>query len=238
MERKFKFTVDEFYHGYSRGNNKSVIFLSDADRKRFQKLLYVCNSASPVVFRDIQGMPLDKIKKGEALVDIGAYCLMPNHFHLLLRERIDGGISKFLEKLLTAYSMYFNKKYERTGKLFEGRFQATHVDTDEYLKYLFAYIHLNPVKIIDPKWKEDGIQNRMVAKEYLGKYVHSSYQDYFGSARQEGKILEKPAFPEYFAKSQDFEEFINEWIDYSTLKDSRKTNKQNPCKSECCFDDV
>lgn len=215
MERKFKFATDEFYHVYNRGNNKSVIFVSDADRKRFQKLLYVCNNTKPVVFKTIQGHPLDKIKRDETLVDIGAYCLMPNHFHLLLREKIDGGISQFVEKLSTGYSMYFNKKCERTGKLFEGRFRATHVDTDEYLKYLFAYIHLNPVKIIDPKWKENGIQNREIAKKYLEGYAYSSHADYLGTVRQEGKILERDAFPEYFSEAKDFEGFIDDWLDYS-----------------------
>lgn len=215
MERKFKFAPGEFYHIYNRGNNKSKIFLSDADRRRFQKLLYVCNSSKPVVFKTIQGVPLEEIERGETLVDVGAYCLMPNHFHLLLHEKVDGGISRFVEKLSTGYSMYFNKKCERTGKLFEGRFRATYVDTDEYLKYLFAYIHLNPVKIINPEWKEDGIKDRKIAKEYLEEYMFSSYLDYMGTARQEGKILEKTAFPEYFAESRDFDEFISDWLTYS-----------------------
>ncbi|MEK7538557.1 MAG: transposase [Patescibacteria group bacterium] len=214
MERKFKFAVEEFYHVYNRGNNKMPIFLSDKDHKRFQKLLYVCNGTKPVVFKTIQGLPLDKIDRGETLVDIGAYCLMPNHFHMLLREKNEGGISRFVEKLLTAYSMYFNKRNERTGRLFENSFRATHVDSDEYLKYLFAYIHLNPVKIIDPKWKENGIKNRSVAQEYLSAYSYSSYLDYLGQERSERHILNKQAFPEYFAQSQEFDSFISEWLNY------------------------
>jgi len=214
MERKFKFAPDEFYHVYNRGNNKSVIFLSAADHKRFQKLLYVCNSAKPVVFKTIQGLPLDKIERGETLVDIGAYCLMPNHFHLLLREKTDGGISQFVEKLSTGYSMYFNKKSNRTGALFEGRFKAKHVDSDEYLKYLFAYIHLNPVKIIDPKWKENGIEDHIAAKEFLATYLYSSYADYTGQSRREDLILKKDSFPEYFKTSFEFEQLIDDWLDY------------------------
>jgi len=215
MERRFNFSIDEFYHVYNRGNNKSVIFLNDADRRRFQKLLYVCNGSEPVVFKTIQGMPLDEIKRGETLVDIGAYCLMPNHFHLLLREKKDDGISLFIEKLLTGYSMYFNKKNDRTGKMFEGRFKATHVDKDEYLKYLFSYIHLNPVKIIDQKWKENGIANREAAKKYLLAYHYSSYRDYIGENREEIKILNKNAFPEYFSGVKDFEQFIDEWLSFN-----------------------
>lgn len=215
MERKFSFSINEFYHIYNRGNNKSVIFTNNVDRQRFIKLLYVCNSTKPVIFKNIQGMPLDKIVRDETLVDIGAYCLMPNHFHLLLHEKVEDGISKFMEKLLTSYSMYFNKKYSRTGKLFEGRFKATHSDTDEYLKYLFSYIHLNPVKLIDSKWKENHIIDRMGAKQYLSTYIYSSYLDYVGkNNREEIKILNQGAFPEYFENFKEFEKFIDEWMSF------------------------
>ncbi|MCX6702076.1 MAG: transposase [Candidatus Zambryskibacteria bacterium] len=216
MERKFVFSVGEFYHIYNRGNNKQAIFLNDNDRNRFNKLLYVCNSTKPVVFKTIQGMPLDKIERDKTLVDIGAYCLMPNHFHLLLHEKIDNGISRFLEKLSTAYSMYFNKKYDRTGKLFEGRFKANHTDNDEYLKYLFSYIHLNPIKMIDSKWKENGVVDRNGAKKYLEQYNYSSYFDYIGRKRVENAILNKKDFPDYFADIKEFQLFIDEWLSFST----------------------
>jgi len=214
MERKFKFSEGEFYHIYNRGNNKNAIFLDNNDQKRFQKLLYICNSKTPVVFKTVQGMPLDKIDRGETLVDIGAYCPMPNHFHILVKEKTNNGISKFMEKLSTAYSMYFNKKHERTGKLFEGRFQAKHIQKDEYLRYLFSYIHLNPVKIIDSEWKEKGIADMKKAKEYLADYKYSSYPDYMGVNREESLILNKSAFPEYFDDFKDFEKFIDEWLEY------------------------
>lgn len=214
MERKIKFSVGEFYHVYNRGVNKSPIFLCGADKRRFIKLLYLCNNSGPVIFKTIQGSPLDRIKREKTIVEIGAYCLMDNHFHLLLREKEDLGISRFLGKLLTAYSMYFNKKYERTGSLLERPSKATHADSDEYLKYLFAYIHLNPIKMIDPEWKENGITNQEVAKKYLEEYDHSSYLDYAGPKREESVILNKDAFPEYFANFKEFDEFINEWLNY------------------------
>lgn len=214
MERKFKFSVSEFYHIYNRGNNKGLIFLTDSDRKRFQRLLFLCNDTKSVVYKTVQGLPLDKIKRDEPLVDIGAYCLMPNHFHLLLRERKEGGISLFLEKLTTAYSMYFNKSNERTGSLFEGRFKAKYVDSDEYLKYLFSYIHLNPVKIIDSEWKENGIADRGMARQYLAAYKYSSYLDYIGAGRGESLILTRAAFPEYFLDAKEFDDFIEEWLNY------------------------
>ena len=148
----------------------------------------------------------------ENLVDIGSYCLMPNHFHILVHERAEGGISKFMQKLSTAYSMYFNTKYERTGVLFEGRFKAQHANTDNYLKYLFAYIHLNPVKLIDSQWKENGIIDRAKAQRYLKTYRFSSYLDYLGKKRPENMILNKDVFPEYFENFSEFRDFIDEWL--------------------------
>lgn len=218
MNRKFDFSINEFYHIYNRGTEKRLIFLDKNDYGRFIKLLYLCNSKNSIVFRDIAADKVYEHDREETIVDVGAYCLMPNHFHLLLREKIEGGISIFMQKVLTAYSSYFNKKYARTGGLFEGVFKATHADTDEYLKYLFSYIHLNPVKIIDSKWKENGITDRRVAKKYLAKYTYSSYADYMGAEREELKVLNVSAFPQYFADFNDFNQFVDEWLSFKDLE--------------------
>lgn len=155
---------------------------------------------------------MDEIEKGDEIVEIGAYCLMPNHFHILAREKKDGGISLFMNKLLTAHSMYFNKKHERTGKLFEGVFRAVHVGNDRHLEYLFAYIHLNPIKIIEPEWKEKEIRDGDRAKQFLKNYHYSSYLDYLGYERKEQKILNKENFPKYFKDFKDFDYYINNWF--------------------------
>lgn len=217
MNRKFNFSINEFYHIYNRGTERRLIFLDKNDYHRFEKLLYLCNSENSIVFRDISVGKVYEHDRGKTIVDIGAYCLMPNHFHLLLHEKTEGGISIFMQKVLTAYSSYFNKKYARTGSLFEGVFKATHADTDEYLKYLFSYIHLNPVKIIDPKWKENGITDRSAAKKYLAGYSHSSYLDHVGTKREEGKILIIDAFPQYFVDIKDFSQFIDEWLSFKDI---------------------
>ena len=193
------------------------IFLNIFDKKRFIKLLFVCNSRKSVVFKSIQGQSLDEIDRGETLVDIGIYCLVPNHFHLLIKEKTENGISEFVKKVATGYSMYFNKKYERTGSLFEGPFKAKRIDTDEYLKYIFSYIHLNPIKIIDSQWKENKITDRVKAKNYLQKYPYSSYFEYIGGKRQEEKILEKDSFPEYFSQPKEFDDFINDWLSFNLI---------------------
>jgi len=219
MRRKFIFSTGEYYHIYSRGTDKRSIFGNKKDYERFIALLYLCNNADSVnISSFIRGgremNELLNIKIKETLVDIGAYCLMSNHFHLFIHEKQENGISLFMKKLLTAYSMYYNKKHKRTGGLFEGTFLATHIDDDRYLKYLFSYIHLNPVKMIDPKWKERGIRDIQEAKKHLLTYVYSSYFDYMNIERKEKKILNRPAFPEYFANSQEFERFIDEWLSF------------------------
>lgn len=209
--RKTPFILGEYYHIYNRGILKNIIFLDEVDKRRFTKLLFVCNSDKSVVFKLVQGRTLDKIERGETLVDIGVYCLMPNHFHILLCEKVEGGVSLFMQKLLTAYSMYFNIKYERKGPLFESKFNSKHIDTDAYLNWIFSYIHLNPVKLIDPNWKENGISNPVTAKSFMQKYKYSSYYDYFLGDRTEKIILNKEAFSEHFSELNDFSELIEEF---------------------------
>lgn len=215
MNRNFQFSVGEFYHIYNRGNDKRNIFLDDADRRRFVKLLFLCNGTNPVIFKTIPATHLFLFKRGLQCVDIGAYCLMPNHFHLLVKEKMENGISNFMKKLSTAYSMYFNLKNRRTGKLFEGVFKAKHIRDDEHLKYLHAYIHLNPIKLLEPKWKEAGIKDKKQAAIYLKKFRFSSYLDFMGQSREEKRILNQGGFPKYFARPIEFPALINEWLDAS-----------------------
>lgn len=217
MTRSFIFAPNEFYHLYNRGTEKRNVFLSRADFDRFLALLYLCNQPD-VVHLQLQGRTLKEIsgkRMGEPLVEIAAYCLMPNHFHLLARELQEGGVSKFMQKLMTGYTMYFNKKHERSGSLFQGKFKATHVNDDRYLRYLVSYIHLNPVKLIEPKWKETGIENRVAAEHYLEQYGPSSYRDYLGKTRPENIILSTDVLPTYFDSGMEFKDLVTEWLTYS-----------------------
>jgi len=226
MERKIIFSTDEFYHIYNRGTEKRKIFQDISDYQRFLKLLYLLNNTEAVDVREVsEGLPFGEVfnlPRGDQLIDVGAYCPMPNHFHLLVREKTGKGVSAFMLKLLTGYSMYFNKKYDRTGQLFEGTFKAKHLDDDNYLKYNFAYSHLNPIKLIDSDWKEKGISDLATAKEFLANYKYSSYLDYLGVDRPEGRILNKEAFPEYFQNPKEFEDFIDDWLNYQDLEEFPK----------------
>jgi len=214
--RRVPFIVGEYYHIYNRGVDKRTIFLNGYDYKRFVLLLYLCNSNKPVNMRSLldKGLPFAEmfsVDRGEQLVDIGAYCLMPNHFHILAFERIDGGISKFMEKLSTAYSMYFNKKNDRSGGLIERPFKVKYIDSEPYFNWVFSYIHLNPVKLIDKEWKEKGVADAVAAKNFIDNYEYSSYHDYFIGDRPEGCILNKESFPEHFTQLNDFGDLVQEF---------------------------
>lgn len=214
--RKTNLVQGEYYHIYNRGNSKQKIFNDKEDYLRFISLLYISNTNESFNLYDLARDPnfnLYDIERNNLLVNMGAFCLMPNHFHILITEITESGISKFMQKLGTAYSMYYNKKYERTGGLFESKFKTQHADTDRHLKYLFSYIHLNPIKLIQKDWKEKGIKNEKEAMDYLNKYPYSSYLDFFGEKRVQNKILNIKAFPEYFPNKNLFTEEIFEWLD-------------------------
>ena len=216
MTRLINFSEGEFYHLYNRGSDKRKIFLSSKDYERFVALLYLCNSNEPVHI-SLQGKNLNEllnVERDSELVDIGVYCIMPNHFHLLVKEKTEKGISRFMQKLTTAYTMYFNIKNDRNGNLFQGVFKATHVNTDEYLKYLFSYIHLNPIKIIESEWKEKGIMDIKKSKKFLESYLYSSYLDYMGKNREMKKILKIKSFPDYFDTKNSFEKTTEFWLNY------------------------
>jgi len=215
--RNIKFVPSEYYHIYNRGNSKQRIFLCKKDYERFLALLYVANTDERFNFYDLKkSADVFSYIIHNPLVAIGAYCLMPNHFHILITPLSEEGLSKFMQKLSTAYSMYFNEKYKRTGSLFEGKFKAQLVQTDRQLKYTFSYIHLNPVKIIDSKWKENGIKNLRTTFTYLRTYPYSSLLDYLQKERKEGLVLSTSAFPQYFNSGQVIEQEIIEWLSYGS----------------------
>jgi putative transposase len=212
--------INEYYHLYNRGNNKQKIFLDDEDYDRFVKLLYICNSKNNFNFRN--SIIRNKInafdfERGNPLVSIVGWVLMPNHFHIILiSHRSDLGemdynpITEFMRKVSTAYVMYFNKKYSKTGSLFEGKFKSKHIGDENYFNYIFSYIHLNPIKLIQPNWKEKGILNKSKAEDFLEKYKYSSFQDYFGLKRKQDNIIDHNSIPEYLNCKQFHE--LCEWI--------------------------
>src|SRR3989339_96470 len=196
MQRKTSFTENEYYHIYSRGVEKRKIFMNTKDYNRFMALLYIMNQNNQFIIgnflqnksKELQDVFMEKREK--TLVSILGYCLMSNHCHLILYEHTEGGISKFMAKLLTAYSMYFNIKYERSGPLFTRPFRSTHINNDSQYLYIFSYIHLNPLSIINGEWKNNGIKDKKHSESFIESYTFSSYQEFIGKSRPESIIVD------------------------------------------------
>lgn len=138
------FSTNEYYHVYNRGNNKRNIFLDNLDFKRFIDSIIQFNSEEPIGSIHQNSFRDESLRSSTPkLVEIICYCLNPNHFHLLLRQLADNGISKFMHRVGTGYTNKFNLKYNGSGSLFQGRYKAIHVNSNEYLLHLSSYINLN-----------------------------------------------------------------------------------------------
>ncbi|MBI2630662.1 transposase [Candidatus Nomurabacteria bacterium] len=217
MQRKTPFIQGEHYHVYSRGVEKRKIFLNAKDYERFVALLYIMNQGAPFrmenFLRDKQKSirNIFNEKREKPLVSVLSYCLMPNHFHLILYEHTTGGISKFMGKLLTAYSMYFNTKFERSGPLLTRPFRSEHINNEPQYMYIFSYVHLNPLSINYKGWKENGIENKEEAEEFLEKYQFSSYRDFLGINRPERVIIDFSMVPKYIKEMK---------LGFKTLEDN------------------
>jgi len=147
--RSFSFVPNEHYHCYNRGVERRDIFVDQQDYIYFLKLLRHLNTSEVLGKLRLQ-------EKREAInppVTILSYCLLPNHYHLLLRSNIDEGVSKYLQRVSGGYTMYFNQKYDRSGALFQGKFKANYIESDQDLRQVLAYVYHNNLihKICNPK---------------------------------------------------------------------------------------
>ncbi|MDO8686655.1 MAG: transposase [Candidatus Berkelbacteria bacterium] len=198
------FGEGEYFHIYNRSVEKRLIFSDDKDHWRFMTLLLVLqgdlliNQMNRVVnlveHRRFDNEIFEDILE-DPYVELISFCLMPNHFHLILRAMKEGGISKFMQRLLDAYTKYFNIRHERVGHLFGGRFQSVHIDKDEYLNHLSAYIHLNPWGL--KEWRGKEIQ-----------YPWSSFTDFtkenrWGNFLNPNIIMDKFSAAEYRSFVED-----------------------------------
>lgn len=156
-------------------------------------------------------------KKRELLVEIVVFCLMPNHYHLVLRQLVDGGISLFMKKLSNSYTGYFNEKYKRKGigSLFQGCFKAIHIENDKQLAALIAYIFTNPIELIEKNWKEEGARDPQKATQFLKTYRWSNYLDCIGISNFPS-VTKRDFIIEFFGGPEKIQEFIKSWISYKT----------------------
>jgi putative transposase len=178
------FIEDEIYHIFNRGTEKRTVFTEDKDYSRFIHDLFELNDEDRVLnvkyyssFPTMEVEPpyVKEHKQRKMLVEILAFVLMPNHYHLLLKQRKENGIVKFMQKLGTGYTMYFNKKYERVGGLFQGRFKAVLINREAHLLHIPHYIHLNPLDLTDY-----GGSTSIDSLKFLENFKWSSFPDYIG----------------------------------------------------------
>lgn len=210
----------ELYHALNRGVDKRIIFLDTQDYARFVHDMFAFNTDKPAsntyrsnMFdlrsRTYESMPTQR--SGKQLVDIHGWCLMHNHYHLLLSERVPGGLILFLRRLNIGYAKYFNERYIRSGTLFQGRTKKLLIDNDGYFLHILNYIHLNPLDILKTttEWRERKIDAPQEALIALKEYRWSSYLDYSG-IKNFPSILTTTLFQDVFNNnySQQIEKYL------------------------------
>ncbi|MBU3918789.1 transposase [Patescibacteria group bacterium] len=235
--RKIELVNGEFYHIVQRGVDKRKIFLDDEDRLRFINSLLVFNDElpSPWLSRsfwrkeglsNLQRGPssLQNYEPRKPLVEIYAFALMDNHFHLLLSQKVDGGITKYMRKI-GGYSYAFNKKYDRTGTLFEGRYKIKRIKSDTQLENNFVYILTNPVEILEPGWKENKVENPERAISFLeNEYRWSSYWDYLENINFP-TLTNREFFNKLFKGKENIKKIINDWINFKSRNEAENNEK-------------
>lgn len=202
--RNIKIAPGEYYHIYNRAVSKQTIFHDTRDYLRF--LFLILYFQSPLIFQQlgrlvkhfVQHRVLDTIDINEIIkkrtVELVAFCVMPNHFHLILKGLEEGGIATYMQRVLNAYAKYYNTKYEKSGHVFQGPYRAVHVSSDRQLLYLSSYIHRNPRELANWLGKED-------------QYQWSSYQDYIGENRW-GNLLLLDIILGQFKDKKKYQEFV------------------------------
>lgn len=204
--RKTPFVKGEYYHIYNRGVDKRIIFKNKKDLERFFQSMREFNTVNPI--GSIYENSYKKSKNNQLggstskLVDIVVFCLNPNHYHFLLTPLVDNGIEKFMHKLGTGYTMYFNEKNKRSGSLFQGKYKAKHIDSNEYLLQVSVYINLN------------NIIHKLGGS--TSKLWKSSWDEYLGKSKE--NFCNKDIILGQFNNTKDFKIFSEELLDYFISK--------------------
>ncbi|KKS96442.1 MAG: hypothetical protein UV73_C0010G0027 [Candidatus Gottesmanbacteria bacterium GW2011_GWA2_43_14] len=205
--RRVLLVSGEIYHIYNRGIERRTIF---SNKREYQRALDTINyyrfSNLPVRLSHFFGMKNNRRKEiidnfKETEVTIIAYCLMPNHFHLMLKQEKENGISKFIANICNSYSKYFNTKKTRSGPLFQGPFKAVRVETNEQLLHLSRYVHLNPVSSF------------LIKETELDDYEWSSLPEYIKFTDR--KIVDPALVLNQFKNKEEYRLFVHNQIQYA-----------------------
>ena len=208
--RNLVLATGEIYHVFNRGVERRTVFTNKRDYERaLETINYYRFTSLPVRYSHF--LNLTKTQKENVLASLDdveatifSFCLMPNHFHFILKQEAENGISRFMANFANSYSRYFNTKYQRIGPLFQGTFKAVHVESDEQLLHLSRYVHLNPVSSF------------LVKEGQLDSYPWSSLPEYLKLKRDDENDISDPKLVlGQFKKIDEYQKFVHNQIDYA-----------------------
>mgnify|MGYP001597938512 CR=1 FL=1 len=220
--RNIPIIAGEIYHIYNRGVEKRNIFMENADYFRFIHDLYEFNNEERVFNLGYHFKPksiatgLQYIKPRKLLVEILAFALMPNHYHLLIRPKTDTATAEFMKKINGGYAHYFNKKHQRTGVLFQGKFKAVLLESNSHLMHMPFYIHCNPLDLVMPEWREGKLPNTKDALHFLENYRWSSFPDYIGK-KNFPSVTSREFLLEMADGEQNYKKNFTKWLSQMDL---------------------
>jgi len=219
----------EFYHVLSRGVDKRKIFLDEKDYFRGVHDLFEFNDTERVnnltyflrYNSKDAGRPYIERggRKRKLLVKIHSFCFMPNHYHMLLSPLTKNGIPLFMKKFNGGYAKYFNERYNRTGALFEGKYKRIIIKNEAHFIHIPYYIHLNPLDLITPEWREKKLHDFNKAIKFLESYRWSSHMDYLG-VKNFPSVTQREFLFDIFGSNKQYGQKIEEWLEdlYLTQK--------------------
>lgn len=212
----------DLYHICNRGVDKRDVCIDDHDRLRFVHDLFVMNDSNPTPNHiQARGNAFETERERVPLVHIYAWCLMPNHYHVLLSPIDDdpAKLSLFAQKLGMGYSKFFNEKYHRSGALWQGKYRKVHIQRDAHFLYIPFYIHLNSLDLVMKEWRHGRVKNVERAFEYLHTYRWSSFLDY-ASEKNFPSIIDMTLLKEILGPSRKQEKVIRDIISDASIANS------------------
>lgn len=199
----------EHYHVYNRGVARQPVFLTKRNLSRFiTTLSYYRFAGPPIKLSRLLRLPTDERERfkrrlsvsDNSLVEIISFALMPNHFHLLLKQVADRGITDFISRVVNSYTRYFNTAHTRVGPVFQGTFKAVHIEADEQMIHLSRYIHLNP------------LVSHLVEESVLATYPWSSLPAFL---TRDSTLINTEAILRHFTSPQEYKKFVFDHVDYA-----------------------